>query len=162
MPNHVHGIIVIDNDTVSLVNASNNERRGRFPFDPSFQKTFDPKITNPTVHDKTNPLFDPNHLKTKQIMERVKQGMYQSVFKQGTCRFVSKKGTNGNRPLQVTKRYRLGEMIRSFKANFTRQIKQLNPNTTFKWQRSFNDHIIRNEKELYAIRQYIRNNPKKW
>jgi REP element-mobilizing transposase RayT len=30
----------------------------------------------------------------------------------------------------------------------------------FQWQKSFHDHIIRNEKSLYAIRRYIRDNPK--
>lgn len=30
------------------------------------------------------------------------------------------------------------------------------------WQRNFYDHIIRNEREYNAIRQYIRNNPLKW
>ncbi len=32
----------------------------------------------------------------------------------------------------------------------------------FKWQRSFYDRIIRNEKELYNIRQYIDQNPLRW
>ena len=32
----------------------------------------------------------------------------------------------------------------------------------FKWQRSFYDHIIRNEKSLLKIREYIINNPLKW
>jgi REP element-mobilizing transposase RayT len=32
----------------------------------------------------------------------------------------------------------------------------------FKWQRSFYDRIIRNEKELFNIRQYIEQNPLKW
>ncbi len=30
------------------------------------------------------------------------------------------------------------------------------------WQRSYYDHIIRNEKELNSIREYIRNNPVSW
>ncbi|MDO8609795.1 MAG: hypothetical protein Q7R95_04550 [bacterium] len=30
------------------------------------------------------------------------------------------------------------------------------------WQRNYYEHIIRNEKELYSIRQYIINNPKNW
>ncbi len=32
----------------------------------------------------------------------------------------------------------------------------------FKWQRSFYDRIVRNEKELYNIRKYIQQNPLKW
>ncbi|XOF34189.1 MAG: transposase [Candidatus Electrothrix sp. YB6] len=30
------------------------------------------------------------------------------------------------------------------------------------WQRNYWDHVIRNETELYRIRQYIRNNPSRW
>lgn len=30
------------------------------------------------------------------------------------------------------------------------------------WQTRFYDHIIRNQKELNRIRQYIIENPKKW
>jgi len=30
------------------------------------------------------------------------------------------------------------------------------------WQRSYYDHVIRNEKELGRIREYIKNNPLKW
>jgi len=32
----------------------------------------------------------------------------------------------------------------------------------FHWQSRFYDHIIRNEKSLNEIRQYIKNNPLKW
>jgi REP element-mobilizing transposase RayT len=34
--------------------------------------------------------------------------------------------------------------------------------TDFKWQRSFYDRIIRDEKELFNIRQYIEQNPLRW
>jgi putative transposase len=30
------------------------------------------------------------------------------------------------------------------------------------WQRSFHDHIIRSERELNLIRQYVESNPAKW
>ncbi len=30
------------------------------------------------------------------------------------------------------------------------------------WQRNFYEHIIRNEKEYFAIREYIKNNPENW
>ena len=32
----------------------------------------------------------------------------------------------------------------------------------FKWQPKFYDRIIRNEKELFNIRRYIKQNPLKW
>jgi REP element-mobilizing transposase RayT len=52
----------------------------------------------------------------------------------------------------------LSEIIGAFK---TISSKELHPKglKEFKWQRSFYDRIIRNEKELYFIRQYIEQNP---
>lgn len=42
-------------------------------------------------------------------------------------------------------------------------IKQNNLDVTGKiWQRSFHDHIIRNERSLNAIREYIVTNPDNW
>lgn len=54
----------------------------------------------------------------------------------------------------------LSEIIRSFKSVCTKKICKINP--TFAWQSRFYDHIIRNEKSLNNIRQYIIDNPKKW
>ncbi|MCK5759980.1 MAG: transposase, partial [Candidatus Delongbacteria bacterium] len=65
-------------------------------------------------------------------------------------------------PTNANNTHGLCEMVRSFKHYVTRNINELNPNRNFKWHRSFNDRIIRNEKELYYIRQYICNNPKNW
>ena len=55
----------------------------------------------------------------------------------------------------------LGEVIRTFKAVATRNIrKTIMPN--FSWQRGLYEHIIRNDKDLYRVQQYIINNPAKW
>ncbi|MEA3368951.1 MAG: hypothetical protein U9Q24_01140 [Candidatus Ratteibacteria bacterium] len=35
-------------------------------------------------------------------------------------------------------------------------------NNKFKWQRSFHDHIIRNDRSLNNIREYIINTPGTW
>jgi len=32
----------------------------------------------------------------------------------------------------------------------------------FRWQRNYYEHIIRDERALSAIRQYIRDNPRRW
>lgn len=60
----------------------------------------------------------------------------------------------------------LSEIIRGFKTFSSRQInikfvEQSTP-LVFRWQRSFHDHIIRNEDELNRIRDYIRLNPINW
>jgi len=59
------------------------------------------------------------------------------------------------------------EIIRSFKSKSTLQyVKYINDNNLNVsgkiWQRSFHNHIIRNEKSLNAIRNYIAINPENW
>lgn len=39
---------------------------------------------------------------------------------------------------------------------------RFSPFTTRFWQRGYYEHIIRNEAELFHIRQYIAENPRKW
>jgi REP element-mobilizing transposase RayT len=55
----------------------------------------------------------------------------------------------------------LGEIVRSYKARVTRQIRSAG-STYGVWQRNYHERIIRNEHELDAVQQYIRNNPSKW
>jgi putative transposase len=57
----------------------------------------------------------------------------------------------------------LGNMIAYFKYQTTKRINASGNNEIRKiWQRNYYDHIIRDEKSLYFIRQYIRNNPVHW
>lgn len=78
----------------------------------------------------------------------------------------------GERPLAPTclgslgmglKHQSIGSMIAGFKSSVTKQINNIRamPGTPV-WQRNYYDHIIRNEKSLAQIRQYIINNPQTW
>jgi len=55
----------------------------------------------------------------------------------------------------------LGAVIRSYKAAVTNWAKQ-NTFDDFAWQPRYWDHVIRNERSLRAIRQYICDNPLRW
>jgi len=55
----------------------------------------------------------------------------------------------------------LSEMIRSFKSFSSRRINKI-ADFRFQWQKSFYDHIIRNDESFYKISEYIINNPGKW
>lgn len=54
-------------------------------------------------------------------------------------------------------------IMRSFKSAITKRINETRstPGAPV-WQPRFHDHVIRNEQELFRIRQYIVNNPLKW
>lgn len=68
-------------------------------------------------------------------------------------------------PIQgkMVKRYPLSEIVRAFKSFSARQINELRntPSTTV-WQRNYYEHIIRNERALNRIREYVHYNPVRW
>jgi REP element-mobilizing transposase RayT len=53
-------------------------------------------------------------------------------------------------------------IIGSFKSSVTHKINQMQNEFLFQWQKSYYDHIVRNEKSLYDIRRYIIENPILW
>ena len=57
----------------------------------------------------------------------------------------------------------LGQIVAYFKYQSTKKINMLR-NTQGRpvWQRNYYEHVIRDEKKLYAVRQYIRHNPLNW
>lgn len=57
----------------------------------------------------------------------------------------------------------LGALIAAYKSAVTRQINQhLQLDGGRVWQSSYHDHIIRDEKSLNFIREYVLNNPARW
>ena len=55
----------------------------------------------------------------------------------------------------------ISTVIKSLKGIITKETKKTF-NIQFEWQRSFYDHVIRNEKSLYRISSYIKHNELKW
>lgn len=55
----------------------------------------------------------------------------------------------------------LGNIIAFFKYQTTKQYNQGGIINKF-WQRNYYEHIIRNEREYFAIKRYIQNNPQNW
>src|SRR4030042_764927 len=56
----------------------------------------------------------------------------------------------------------LCKIIQQYKASVTRTINSLKNVFHFGRQKSFYDHVIRNDRSLDNLRQYITNNPLKW
>ncbi len=56
----------------------------------------------------------------------------------------------------------LPKVIGYFKMNTAKLINQMINRSGPFWQPNYYEHIIRNEKELSRIREYIQNNPLKW
>ena len=57
----------------------------------------------------------------------------------------------------------LGRLIGAFKTVSAKRVNAaLGTPSRPLWQRGFHDHVIRNERDLERIREYIRNNPLQW
>ena len=63
--------------------------------------------------------------------------------------------------LEETNCAALTQIIGKYKAAVTKQIHKQNTTETV-WQRSFHDHIIRNQKDYERIWLYIHGNPQRW
>ena len=66
------------------------------------------------------------------------------------------------RSLQNRTKMLLSKIIQQYKSSVSRIVNLSRNDIPFQWQRSFYDHVIRNEVELSRIRDYIQNNPLKW
>jgi putative transposase len=73
-------------------------------------------------------------------------------------------GATGRSPLRGPRGpapHSVSAIVAGFKSAATKRIRATCL-PTFTWQRGFYDHIIRDEKDLQRIRQYIVDNPVKW
>lgn len=57
----------------------------------------------------------------------------------------------------------ISDVIKDFKSVTTRHYNKMLPETkNTLWQKSFYEHVIRNEPSLFEVRKYIEENPLKW
>lgn len=69
---------------------------------------------------------------------------------------------DGSKP-SPTKKHTLSEIVRGFKTFSSRRINELaNTPGIPLWQRGFHDHIVRDDRSLDRIREYIASNPQRW
>ena len=80
----------------------------------------------------------------------------KSMVVETTRRVVSTTATT-----KTLKPNSLGSIMGQIKSQCTKRIHDAGY-IDFQWQSRFHDHIIRDEAELDRIRQYIRDNPKRW
>ncbi len=189
MPNHVHGIIIIDKPPVPVETqfiasdpdtrfiASNPETRSiaseHIASDPiasdhiasdhiaSDHITSD-HITSDHITSDQSIASDPNHA--------------ESIAPDPEAQFIaSDSETRSIASLQQNPQKQPGgfagdknpmlndnisKIVRWYKGRCSFEIRKIN--AEFKWQSRFHDHIIRNDKEYQRISDYIINNPDTW
>jgi putative transposase len=142
MPDHVHGIIIIndngDRQTQGGINTDGDN------FDGYYNKTTACLIENAIVE-------------TRQCIE-IRHCLVSATN--------TNKPTHPNPSTPAMKRFRnqgnntLSSIIGSYKSVSTKYARKIFPE--FAWQSRFHDRIIRDEKEFDRIKIYILNNPSNW
>ena len=94
----------------------------------------------------------PNHLHGILILHDARRGVLNTSTQDSSNKPFSKSSPRRNT---------ISLIIRTFKAAVTTQCRHIGCEK-FAWQRNYYEHIIRKEKELESIRQYINENPLKW
>jgi len=93
----------------------------------------------------------PNHLHAILILQKEALTISRQFQQKGNATLAKKGLQSGS----------LGAIINQFKARCTCQIRQAGRDD-FRWQPRFHDHIIRSDRALQNIREYIINNPRQW
>ena len=97
----------------------------------------------------------PNHIHMIFVIDDNKMGADTIMGTARCTRTESKFGNIMSGSLSV--------IVRSFKSAVTKRINLLRDTVGEKvWQRNYYEHIIREDKDLNRIREYIINNPKNW
>jgi len=98
----------------------------------------------------------PNHIHLIVIIDNVGDGLKSSLTNKEVGEWLKSSLTNKEKKL-----YGLSEVIRWLKTFSSRKINQSHNDYKFQRQRSFYDHIIRNENDMNRVIEYIELNPYK-
>jgi len=143
MPNHIHGIIIIEN-THEKMDNSNHLNESNESNESVETQDF---VSLPEIIDLT--------VETQDFVS-LPEKAENAVLHVETPDFASLQPKNRFGPQSMN----LASIIRGFKAGVTKFSKPICP--TFAWQPRFYDHIIRSERDIEQIREYIRFNPSNW
>ncbi|MDR2511119.1 MAG: transposase [Bacteroidales bacterium] len=134
MPNHIHGIIALMDNTVGA--------------------GLKPAQRPPTQINDPRPAFGngaglkPAQMPPAQINDPI------PAFGNGAGLKPA--------PTEPQKQHDLSEIIRALKTFSARRINELRNTRGAIWQRNYYEHIIRNDQSYQNISDYILNNPSKW
>jgi REP element-mobilizing transposase RayT len=105
----------------------------------------------------------PNHVHGIVIIDNRKESVGSIVPAPDAINRVPARGggiTGKNNPM--LSRNSLARIIRWYKGRCTYEIRQTGHAKNFAWQSRYDDRIVRHEKELCKVREYIRDNPPQW
>ena len=147
MPNHVHGIIIIDkrigmmveNESVSEMGDGTIENSNDVPVETRLIASLQPDLH----HDETIP--SSQNIQNQQSIDAIKPEKLIGGI------------TGDNNPMMHDN---LSRIVRWYKGRTTFESHKINP--SFTWQTRFYEIIIRSEQSYRVISNYIVDNPSKW
>lgn len=161
MPNHFHGIIIINKEWRRMVCRACKKNH----IDELFKDSLQKYSINSFKDWPRRGLIHQTHKKN------LPDGLCGDLIHQTNKINNSNKQRNGLMNQNFTKNKNwilmkdssrvLGKIIRYFKAKSAKVIHE-NCFHRFKWQRNYYEHVVRSYRELKSIREYIVNNPIKW
>lgn len=144
MPNHVHGILIINHSVETRFIASNDiniETRCIAPNDINNA----PRFIAPNENNNEPRCIAPNDINTNET--RLIASLQGNIG-----------GFSGNKNPMINDN--ISKIVRWYKGRCSFECRKINPN--FGWQTRFHDHIIRNAKSFDTIQNYIFENPLNW
>ena len=169
MPNHVHGILIINHSVETRFIASNNnetrfiasndiniepqfiasnENNNEPQFIVSNDNNNEPRCIAPNENNNEPRCIAPNDINNNNNNEtRLIASLQGNIG-----------GFSGNKNPMINEN--ISKIIRWYKGRCSFECRKINPN--FGWQTRFHDHIIRNAKSFDTIQNYIFENPLNW
>lgn len=149
MPNHVHGIIII-NKYDKKSSDSNIHYGNAIPTDSGIQNA---KLSPISVDSQDAIVETPN------LGVSTTASLHRDAYSDKTAPPICKR----RQTLNASQKWNpgsLGVIINLYKRAIT--VRARHSAILFSWQTRYHDHIIRNDNEFNRISNYIRNNPRNW
>lgn len=161
MPNHLHGIIIINEERINNKGVTLNDGRGTAPtknFGGFLNDGRGPACRAPTEELGDSPRGDgPNSFRGSRVpTEEMKSSRIERRGPTIEGKFPRLEGFQKPVPGSIP------TIIRSYKSALTREIHRFIGSNEPVWQRGYYEHVIRNEKEWGMIHDYIAANPVNW
>lgn len=152
MPNHVHGILIINHSVETRFIASNenniiasNDNNNAPRFIASNNN--EPRFIAPNDINIETQFIVSNDINNNNNETRLIASLQGNIG-----------GFSGNKNPMIYDN--ISKIIRWYKGRCSFECRKINPN--FGWQTRFHDHIIRNAKSFDTIQNYIFENPLNW
>ncbi|MGD1862872.1 MAG: transposase [Leptolyngbyaceae cyanobacterium] len=160
MPNHMHGIIVLDTSTDPIIGTHVGAGLAQTSSNPTNNNAPKPA---PTAHPQNNDVgLDRHGLNADETRSPGCDGVGFGRHGLNMDETRSPKPTPPGK-LGGGKRHDIPEIVRGYKTFSARRINRLRRIRGVPvWQRNYWERIIRDETALRNIRRYIRNNPASW